>query len=106
MQFVAHAAAGIEDQTHRNGLVVHGELRDRLRNLIFEQAKFSFSNPETGRFSASLTETGTRIRVVSTRILAPRRFLFRRSGLVAWFDLDLPGQRPASQIASTANRHM
>ena len=34
-----HAAAGIEDQAHGDRFVVHGELRDRLLHLVFEEAE-------------------------------------------------------------------
>src|ERR1039458_8209021 len=40
--------------------------------LSSKTRKFSFSRPETGRLSGSLTVTGTRISVVSTRILGTR----------------------------------
>jgi hypothetical protein len=38
--------------------------------LSSKTRKFSLSSPETGRFNGSLTVTGTRIRVVSTRSVA------------------------------------
>src|SRR5439155_7501862 len=36
-QLALHAAAGIEDQAHGDGRVVHSELHDRLLHTVFEE---------------------------------------------------------------------
>src|ERR1035437_1820800 len=78
--------------------------------LSSKTRKFSFSRPETGRFSGSLTVTGTRIRVVSTRILARPGASCFGAGLGRGSILTWPASVPASHIAnptaSPANRRM
>src|ERR1035437_8942151 len=73
--------------------------------LSSKTRKFSFSRPETGRFSGSLTVTGTRIRVVSTRILARPGASCFEAGLGGGSILTWPASVPARHIFSPNTQH-
>ena len=98
--------AGIEYQAHSNRLVIHGKSGDGLLHFVLEnhEENFSFSRPETGRFSGSFTVTGTRMSVLLTRMFAAGRFSSLAAGFGRGVSVACPGSHSATAMPSAPIR--